>query len=106
MLNTSSRLGGERVVAVQCPRIVDFDRLSPDQQHTKITTRPRRESYGLFLYSSGEFGRAPGGPMGSQSGYILTEIWKARPTWLALSVEERQQFFQEKIGPLIMGLVE
>ena len=44
--------------------------------------------------------------MGSDSGYILTEIWKARPSWLALSLEERQQFFNEKIGPFLMSLVE
>jgi len=44
--------------------------------------------------------------MGSESGYILTEIWKARPSWLALSLEERKQFFHEKIGPFIMSLVE
>lgn len=44
--------------------------------------------------------------MDSESGYILTEIWKASPSWLALSLKERQQFFQERIGPLIMSLVE
>lgn len=44
--------------------------------------------------------------MDSESGYILTEIWKARPSWLALSQEDRQQFFGEKIGPFIMSLVE
>lgn len=44
--------------------------------------------------------------MGSDSGYILTEIWKARPSWLALSSEERQQFFNEKIGPFLMSLLE
>jgi hypothetical protein len=40
------------------------------------------------------------------SGYILTEIWRARPSWIALSLAERQQFFEQKIGPFIMGLVE
>ncbi len=44
--------------------------------------------------------------MGNDSGYILTEIWKARPSWLALSLGERQQFFNEKIGPFIMSQVE
>jgi len=44
--------------------------------------------------------------MGSESGYILTEIWKARPSWIALSLEERQQFFHEKIGPFIASQVE
>jgi hypothetical protein len=44
--------------------------------------------------------------MESESGYILTEIWKARPSWLALSLKEREQFFREKIGPLIMSLIE
>ncbi len=40
-----------------------------------------------------------------ENGYILTEIWKARPSWLALSVQERGQFFQEKVGPLLMELI-
>ncbi|MCE3555459.1 hypothetical protein LWC33_28935 [Pseudonocardia sp. RS11V-5] len=44
--------------------------------------------------------------MGSESGYILTEIWNARPSWHALALEERRQFFHERIGPLIMSLVE
>ncbi|WP_433505399.1 DUF6616 family protein [Pseudonocardia halophobica] len=44
--------------------------------------------------------------MGSESGYILTEIWKARPSWIRLSPGERQKFFHEKIGPLIMSQVE
>lgn len=44
--------------------------------------------------------------MDSGSGYILTELWKARPSWLVLSSGERQQFFNEKIGPLLMGLID
>jgi hypothetical protein len=44
--------------------------------------------------------------MSSASGYILTEIWKARPSWIALPQAERQQFFEEEIGPFIMSLVE
>jgi hypothetical protein len=44
--------------------------------------------------------------MSSVSGYILTEVWKARPSWIALSRAERQRFFEEKIGPFIMSLVE
>lgn len=44
--------------------------------------------------------------MGSESGHILTEIWRARPSWLALTLDERQRFFGERIGPFITGLVE
>ncbi len=40
-----------------------------------------------------------------QNGYILTEIWKAKSTWLDLSVEDRAQFFADKIGPLLGGLL-
>ncbi len=40
------------------------------------------------------------------SGYILTEIWNARPSWLSLSVEERQRFFDEKVGPFLGLMVE
>ena len=43
--------------------------------------------------------------MGDESGYILTEIWKARPSWLALPTTARQRFFEEKVGPLIMSLI-
>jgi hypothetical protein len=39
-------------------------------------------------------------------GYILTEIWNARQSWLALSPDERQRFFEEKIGPFIGSMVE
>lgn len=42
----------------------------------------------------------------SDAGYVLTEIWKARPTWLELPVEERRRFFEERIGPLLLGLLE
>ena len=44
--------------------------------------------------------------MSRVSGDILTEIWKARPSWIALPQAERQQFFEEKITPFIMSLVE
>jgi hypothetical protein len=39
-------------------------------------------------------------------GYILTETWNARPSWLALPLDERQKFFEEKIGPFIGSMVE
>jgi len=39
------------------------------------------------------------------SGYILTEIWRARSSWLALPAEERVEFFETKIGPLLGSLV-
>lgn len=51
-------------------------------------------------------------PSNSQSmenqnaGYILTEIWNAKPSWLALNQEERKAFFDEKINPLLMGEIE
>ena len=39
-------------------------------------------------------------------GYILTEIWNARDSWIALSSDERQRFFDEKIGPFIGSMLE
>lgn len=42
----------------------------------------------------------------TNAGYILTEIWNAKPTWFALSPEERNTFFNEKINPLLMGEIE
>lgn len=35
------------------------------------------------------------------TGYILTEIWKARPTWLEMNEEERTTFIEEKINPML-----
>ena len=43
--------------------------------------------------------------MTDESPYILTEIWKARPTWLELQIADRQRFFEDKVGPLLMGLI-
>lgn len=43
--------------------------------------------------------------MTDQTGYILTEIWNARPAWLSLSADERIRFFEEKIEPLLMSLL-
>ena len=40
------------------------------------------------------------------SGYILTEIWKARSSWYDLSTEQRIAYFEENIGPLLMGIME
>ena len=36
-----------------------------------------------------------------EAGYILTEIWKAKPTWEALTAEERREFFEKKIHPVL-----
>ncbi len=44
--------------------------------------------------------------MNEQGGYILTEIWNARPSWAALPPDERLRFFEEKVGPLLMGLID
>ena len=44
--------------------------------------------------------------MTDQNGYILTEIWNAKPSWLDLPADERLRFFEEKIGPLLVGLLE
>ena len=40
------------------------------------------------------------------AGYILTEIWKAKSSWLKLTAAQRMTFFDEKINPLLMGMVE
>jgi len=39
-------------------------------------------------------------------GYILTEIWNAKASWLALSQEDRSSFFDENIGPFIGRMIE
>ncbi len=44
--------------------------------------------------------------MTEDRGYILTEIWSAKPPWLALPDWERQRYFDEKIGPFIGSLIE
>jgi len=41
----------------------------------------------------------------SNTGYILTEIWNARPTWTSLTSEQRTTYFEEKINPLLMGMM-
>lgn len=43
--------------------------------------------------------------MTERNGYILTEIWKAKPSWKALPADERLRFFEDKVGPLLMGLI-
>ena len=40
------------------------------------------------------------------AGYILTEIWNAKPNWLALSTDERSRFFEESVGPFIGCMIE
>ena len=40
------------------------------------------------------------------AGYILTEIWKAKPAWLELSPEERRRFFDEKVHPFLGKMLE
>lgn len=44
--------------------------------------------------------------MSEPGGYILTEIWKARPSWEALSKQDRVEFFERKIGPLLGEMVQ
>ncbi len=39
-------------------------------------------------------------------GYILTEVWNPRPSWLALSKEARQRFFDESVHPFIGRMIE
>lgn len=39
----------------------------------------------------------------TDDGYILTEIWNAKPSWMALSTEERKAFFQENMLPVLKG---
>ena len=39
------------------------------------------------------------------SSYILTEIWKARSSWLELSKEERTRVFDDIFNPLLMQFV-
>ena len=43
--------------------------------------------------------------MTEASGYILTEIWRAKPAWLALSAAKRQRFFEEKVGPFLGKMI-
>lgn len=38
-------------------------------------------------------------------GYILTEIWNAKPAWLALTIDDRNHFFEEKVNPFIGKMV-
>ncbi|MCX2745523.1 hypothetical protein OO013_16705 [Mangrovivirga sp. M17] len=42
----------------------------------------------------------------TEGGYILTEIWKAKPAWYELSPKERALFFEEKINPLLMSTLK
>jgi len=37
--------------------------------------------------------------------YLLTEIWKPRASWLALGEDERQNYLNEKMGPLLMQVM-
>ena len=39
-------------------------------------------------------------------GYILTEIWNARPTWLALSEAERHSFIDDHVAPFLRAMLE
>ncbi len=40
------------------------------------------------------------------AGYVLTEIWNAKPSWLALSAEQRSRFFDEEVFPFIGSMIE
>ena len=37
--------------------------------------------------------------------YLLTEIWKPKASWVALSEGERQNYLNEKMGPLLMQMM-
>lgn len=36
--------------------------------------------------------------------YYVTQMWKPRPAWLALSVEERRSYLEEKITPNLAAM--
>ena len=40
------------------------------------------------------------------AAYILTEIWNAKPSWLNLTESQRREYFDKKINPLLMGMIE
>ncbi|MCM8569330.1 hypothetical protein NE848_08060 [Gramella jeungdoensis] len=42
----------------------------------------------------------------ADNSYILTEIWKAKPEWYKLTTEERTEFFENKINPVLMGTLQ
>jgi hypothetical protein len=44
--------------------------------------------------------------MTETSGYILTEIWRAKPSWMSLSVSQRERYFEEVIGPFIGSQID
>lgn len=37
--------------------------------------------------------------------YLLTEIWKPKASWLALGEDERQNYLNEKMGPLLFHMM-
>lgn len=39
------------------------------------------------------------------AAYILTEIWNAKTSWLNLTESQRRDYFDNKINPLLMGMV-
>ncbi|TBW27982.1 DUF6616 family protein [Gramella sp. KN1008] len=41
-----------------------------------------------------------------ENGYILTEIWKAKPEWYKLTAEQRTDFFENKINPVLMKTMQ
>lgn len=44
-------------------------------------------------------------PSNSNQGYVLTEIWKARPAWSALSAEERAKYFDGEINRFLGEMI-
>ena len=44
--------------------------------------------------------------MDTNNDYILTEIWNAKPSWLAMNIEERTSYFDTKINPLLMSMIQ
>ncbi len=43
--------------------------------------------------------------MSEDAGYILTEIWNAKPAWQALPEAERRSFFDERINPFLGEMI-
>lgn len=44
--------------------------------------------------------------MSDNKKYVLTEIWNAKPAWLALSQAQRAAFFEQEVGPLLGRFIE
>ena len=40
------------------------------------------------------------------AGYILTEIWRAKPPWLETSEAERKSYLDDIVNPILMRMLE